>query len=143
MPLPQIDTVMFVLGKDSTWFWGIYPLFVPCVKFFSTGSSNPGLVECGVAVSSVVGGHLRCPFIWLTLHRTSASPRGGAIIILPLHGCHSVLWQPFSVARIRLVGSFPLHGCIHSMILKGPTLNGLISIIHSQFYCNINPTYNN
>ena len=84
------------LCKDSGGLQGIYPLFIPMYEIFSTGSYRTWLVGLGVplinmdsclsALSSVVGGRLRRPFLGGTFLRTSASPRGGAIIALPLHG---------------------------------------------------------
>ena len=111
------------LGKDSEGLQGIYPLFIPmCGNFFN------GLVPFGTRflvlsppprLRSLSRGYRRTRALrhlvsrWLvdvfdarfggdSFLRTSASPRGGAQIILPLHGIFVEIWISFPVPEFAL-----------------------------------------
>ena len=93
-----------------------------------------------LALSSVAGGRLRRPFLGGAFLRTSASPRGGAIIALPLHGFLSGDLYIFSRALICLVAitALPLHGIgllfvslLQSLELISPLLPGIPLTLHT------------
>ena len=97
MSLPQIDTVIFVWAKIVRVFRGFTHFLSPSVDFFLTGSWDAViLTDFVVGILLVeVGGRLRRPFRGGAFLRTSASPRGGAMIALPLHGIYGAFLSVF------------------------------------------------
>ena len=92
------------------------PTFYPHrLIFFLTGSWDAViLTDFVVGILLVeVGGRLRRPFRGGAFLRTSASPRGGAMIALPLHGIYGVFFVCIQIMNLKdsSFGCFLIANC--------------------------------
>ena len=111
------------------------PTFYPmCEIFFRQARPvrNSFFVVCPASASrhlvSLVGGRLRRPFRGGAFLRASASPRGGAQIILPLHGI--LFFQGHS-----LQGAFEVWGIPGTGRLRIPVPRLFVGIALQVFMC--------